>query len=179
MDAVVVYESMWGNTEAIARAIAEGFGAGAVALTTDEATPQIIERADLVVAGAPVHAMNLPTHQTRASASEKPLGDPGLPADVSHPALRDWLENIPRGPRCAAAFETHIRGPLGRGAARAIAARFAAARYELLDEPQGFTVRLKTSSSEPASLLMPGEEDRARQWGKRLAVRLGAYTGAS
>jgi len=179
MDAVVVYESMWGNTAAIARAIAEGLGSGAVALTTDAATPRIIELTDLVVAGAPVHAMNLPTRQTRVSASEKHLGSPGLPADVSHPALREWFEDLPRGPRFAAAFETHIRGPLGRGAATAIAARFALARYELIDEPHGFTVRLKTSSSEPASLLMPGEEDKAREWGRRLAIRLSAYTGIS
>ena len=38
MKAVVVYESHWGNTAAVARAVAEGLGHGARALTTDEAT---------------------------------------------------------------------------------------------------------------------------------------------
>ena len=49
MDAVVVYESMWGNTAAIARAIAAGLGGDAVALTTDAATPEVIEGCRLVV----------------------------------------------------------------------------------------------------------------------------------
>jgi flavodoxin len=35
MKALVVYESLWGNTAAIARAIAEGIGPDAQALATD------------------------------------------------------------------------------------------------------------------------------------------------
>ena len=35
MHAVVVYESFWGNTAAIARAIADGIGPEASAMTTD------------------------------------------------------------------------------------------------------------------------------------------------
>ena len=38
MKAVVVYESHWGNTEAIARAVAAGFGPEAEAVTTDQAS---------------------------------------------------------------------------------------------------------------------------------------------
>lgn len=38
MNAVVVYESHWGNTAAVARAVAEGLGPEARALTTDEAS---------------------------------------------------------------------------------------------------------------------------------------------
>ena len=51
MKAFVVYESLWGNTAAIARAIADGLGPGAVALTTDEAGAETVENADLIVAG--------------------------------------------------------------------------------------------------------------------------------
>jgi len=40
MKTVVVYESLWGNTAAIARAIAEGIGQGALALSTAEARAQ-------------------------------------------------------------------------------------------------------------------------------------------
>lgn len=179
MDAVVVFESMWGNTAAIAHEIAAGLGAGAAALTTDEATPRVIKSCTLVVAGAPVHGLNLPTQQTRRSASEKALGKPGLHADVSHPSLREWFETLPPGPRYAAVFDTHIGGPLGHGAMSAIASRFADAGYEMLDDPHGFTVRLRTSSAEPASLLMPGQEEFAREWGQRLAMRLRAHRAAS
>jgi len=37
MKVIVVYESFWGNTAAIAEAIAEGFGPEAQALPTDAA----------------------------------------------------------------------------------------------------------------------------------------------
>ena len=52
MKAIVVYESLWGNTAAIARAIAEGIGPQAQALPTDQATSAVIADADLIVAGA-------------------------------------------------------------------------------------------------------------------------------
>src|SRR6476620_2746391 len=54
MLAVVVYESFWGNTAAIARAIAEGMGPEATAMTTDEATAEVVSGAYMIVAGAPV-----------------------------------------------------------------------------------------------------------------------------
>ena len=65
MNAVVVYESHWGNTAAVARAIAEGIGPGARALTTDEATPAVLAEADLLVVGAPVIAFGLPREGIR------------------------------------------------------------------------------------------------------------------
>jgi flavodoxin len=50
MKAIVVYESHWGNTEAVARAIAEGIGPDAEAMTTDQALsaappPFVVRRA--------------------------------------------------------------------------------------------------------------------------------------
>jgi len=59
MKAIVVYESMWGNTAAIARAIAEGIGPEARALSTAEATAEVTAGADLIVAGAPLHSFRL------------------------------------------------------------------------------------------------------------------------
>ena len=174
MDAVVVYESMWGNTSAVARAIAAGLGEGARAMTTDAATASVTAACRLVVVGAPVHAMGLPTDSTRVSAAAKRQGPDGLSADVSHPPLRDWLEQIPRGERRYAAFETRIRGPLGRGAARGIARACEDAGWTPLDEPRGFTVALTTRSSEPAALLLPGQEEEAQHWGAHLRALLRA-----
>ena len=95
MKAIVVYESLWGNTAAIARAIAEGIGPEARALSTAEATAAEIAGADLIVAGAPVHAFSLPTEQSRRNAG----GNTGkTPApDLSHPPMRAWLGTVPRG----------------------------------------------------------------------------------
>ncbi|GIG55137.1 hypothetical protein [Demequina activiva] len=168
MDAVVVYESMWGNTSTVARAIAAGLGRGTQALATDAATPAAIGSCRLVVAGAPVHAMGLPTDTTRASAAAKRQGVDGLSADLGHPPLRDWLEGLAAGPRLYAAFETRIRGPLGRGAVRGIARAFEEAGWAALDEPRGFTVALTTRSAEPAALLLPGQEEAAHRWGEHL-----------
>jgi len=61
MKAIVVYESHWGNTAAIAKAIAEGLGLEAKALTTAQATAVAIAGAELVVAGAPLMGFTLPT----------------------------------------------------------------------------------------------------------------------
>jgi flavodoxin len=49
MHAIVVYESHWGNTAAVARAIADGLGPEARALTTDEAVGPALEGVDLIV----------------------------------------------------------------------------------------------------------------------------------
>jgi hypothetical protein len=60
MKAIVVYESHWGNTAAIAQAIADGIGSGTRALNTDEATREALAGVDLIVAGSPVIAFALP-----------------------------------------------------------------------------------------------------------------------
>ena len=110
MKAVVVYESLWGNTAAVARAIAEGIGPEAQALSTAEATGEALTGVDLIVAGAPVLGFKLPTEQMRQGARTNPGGKPPRPADLSHPSMRSWLEALPAGmvarrrstPRCGA-----------------------------------------------------------------------------
>jgi hypothetical protein len=96
MKAIVVYESLWGNTAAIARAIAEGLGPGAEVLSTAEATADKVAGVDLIVAGSPVLAFKLPTEQIRESLRSKPLDAPA-PADLSHPSMRSWLMALPMG----------------------------------------------------------------------------------
>ena len=66
MKAIVVYESHWGNTAAVAQAIAEGIGPEARALDTDAATGLALEGVDLIVAGSPVIAFALPREGMRA-----------------------------------------------------------------------------------------------------------------
>ena len=86
MKVFVVYESHWGNTAAVARAIADGFGPEATVLTTDEAEASAVAEADLIVAGAPVMAFNLPSDRmiaTMATDAKAPT-----PPDLSHPSMR-------------------------------------------------------------------------------------------
>src|SRR5687767_4434556 len=107
MKAVVVYESLWGNTAAIARAIAEGIGQDTQAVTTDAAPVEALADADLIVAGAPVLAFSLPTDAMRDSVAKSEVGAP-TPPDLTHPSLRSWLDSLPAGSGRGAAFETRI-----------------------------------------------------------------------
>ena len=161
MQAIVVYESHWGNTEAVARAIAEGIGTGARALTTDEATADVVTGADLVVAGAPVIAFSLP----RAGAATQLEGDTKAPrpADVSHPMLRTWLDALPAGRGWFAAFETRIWWS-PRGATGTIESRFAKAGYRRKGKAERFIV------GGAYGPLREGELERARAWGATLAA---------
>ena len=163
MKAVVVYESHWGNTEAVARAIAEGIGPEARVMHTDEATGPAVAGADLIVAGAPVMAFSLPREGMRNQIA----GDVKAPTppDVSHPLMRSWLDALPAGTGWAAAFETRIWWS-PRGATGTIEAKLKRAGFERLAKSERFIV---AGAYGP---LRDGELERARQWGASLAQAL-------
>ena len=165
MKAIVVYESLWGNTAAVARAIAEGIGGDTRAVPTDQVSPEEVADAYLVVAGAPVLGFRLATEEMRENVARGELGAP-RPPDLSHPSLRGWLERLPRGRGRSAAFETRIWWS-PRGATGDIEKAFAKAGYEPLGEPGKFVVRNKYGP------LRGGEISRARAWGAALASAVG------
>src|SRR5205809_585618 len=71
MKAVVVYESMYGNTHLIAEAVAEGLRDGAdavVVVPVGEASAQVLADADVVVVGGPTHVHGLSRENTRRAA---------------------------------------------------------------------------------------------------------------
>ena len=166
MKAVVVYESLWGNTAAVARAIADGLGPDAVALTTDAAGTDIIEDADLIVAGAPVIGFSLLSDQMRNNVARSEAGAP-TPPDLDHPSLRSWLESLPPGHGQAAAFETRIWWS-PRGATGDIERGLARAGYRRAAKAEKFVVTDKYGP------LREGELERARQWGVELAQTVAA-----
>jgi hypothetical protein len=171
MKAVVVYQSIWGNTAAIARAIAEGIGAGAKAVSTTEATPDVLKGVELVVAGSPIHAFNLPSADSVRSTQTRASGPVGVPTDVSHRLMRDWLLEVPTGTgAAAAAFDTRVRGPLGRGGAKRILKALDRAGLTPIAKPRGFYVAMGANQGVPKGTLLEGEVERARQWGKELAA---------
>src|SRR5690242_19397342 len=68
MRAVVVYESMYGNTHLIADAIGRGLVAAACqvdVVPVDRAGQQMLADADLVVVGGPTHAHGISRDSTR------------------------------------------------------------------------------------------------------------------
>jgi len=164
MNAVVVYESHWGNTAAVARAIAEGLGPDAQLLTTDEASDAVLADADLIVAGAPVIALGLASEKMEESLGDQSRNAPSAP-DLSHPSMRTWLDRLPRGHGLSAAFETRIWWT-PRGATPAIEQGLTKAGYQPLAKAHRFVVK---GTYGP---LRDGELDRARQWGAELADAL-------
>ena len=160
MKALVVYESLWGNTAAVARAIAAGLGPEAQALSTAEATKEIVAGADLIVAGSPLFAFQLPTDKIRETIRGKAATFP-KPPDLSHPPLRTWLETVPAGNGCAAAFETRIWWSPG-GAAGSILKALKKAGYA-----SAGSKRFKVAGM--YGPLKAGEIERARKWGAQLA----------
>jgi hypothetical protein len=169
MNAVVVYESHWGNTAAVARAIAEGLGPETRALTTDEASGAAILDADLIVAGAPVIAFSLASDKMRDNLANE-SGKAPSPPDLSHPSMRSWLHRLPEGSGRSAAFETRIWWS-PRGATGDIERGLNGAGYRPLAKARRFVVK---GGYGP---LREGELERARQWGAELAETMTAGDG--
>jgi hypothetical protein len=160
MKTIVVYESHWGNTAAVARAIAEGIGPETRALSTAEATGEAIAGADLIVAGAPLLGFSLPTESMVKGLASNVGGNPT--PDLSHPSMRAWLEALPKGAGRAAGFETRIWWSPG-SAAKTILDKLGAAGYQPAAKPQRFVVKGKYGP------LRDGELERAKAWGAELA----------
>ncbi len=170
MKAVVVYQSLWGSSAAVARAIAAGLGKGATALDTNAADASAIAGAGLVVAGCPVHAFGLPSSDSVKQAVARPVGKDAVPADASHKLMRDWLDGLSGGDGLAAAFDTRVKGVFGHGGASKVMAGLVKAGYRQVVKPEGFYVVMRPVAVTEAGILLDGEVERASEWGKRLSV---------
>lgn len=171
MQALVIYESMYGNTHAIAEAIASGLRAthevgvrhvGAVDAAALEAT-------DLVVVGGPTHAHGMSVPASREAAAEV-ADDPeqhlDLDAEAGEAGVREWLLALGRVTVDAAAFDTRLDGsPLLTGrASKGIARRLEKHGARVVAEPESFLVGTD-------NVLRPGEIERAHAWGSELGAR--------
>jgi hypothetical protein len=166
--AVVVYESVYGNTRRIAEAVAEGLRDGhEVELRpVAEAGGAGIEGAGLVVVGGPTHVHGMVSHLSlKGAAEDARKKERELVPDAEAPILRDWLDALPKaqGVR-GAAFDTRIGKAeiLTGSAAKKIARRLRRHGVELVADPESFVVE---DSGGPLS---EGELERAREWGRHL-----------
>ena len=167
---MVIYQSLWGNTAAVARAIAQGIGPGTTVVHTGELSPEEAAEATLLVVGAPVHAMTLPSASTLASVALRPLGPGDVAADLDQPLMRDWVSRLPDGDQVAAAFDTRVAGALGRGGTSTLERLLKARGCRLLHPGEGFVVVNMRAVRESAGMLREGELARATAWGKQLAA---------
>ncbi len=154
MRALVVFDSRFGNTEAVAHAIGEELATAGwqseVVEAADAAWPDCSE-IDLVVFGGPTQRHGL------------------------SPAMNALLSGAHVGRCCgvsAAAFDTryHMARILSGSAAEGIAARLASLGCRLMVPPESFYVAGREGP------LLDGELARARAWAVELAARGGAVT---
>jgi hypothetical protein len=170
MRALVVYESMYGNTHQVAEAIGTGLETAyeVSVVPVSHADPALLDEADLVVVGGPthVHGMSRPgTRKGAVEAAAKPDSGQQTEPDALGPGLREWFGTLGRYPAKAAAFDTRLHGPAmmtGR-ASKGVAHLLRAHGLELVAPPESFLV---TKQNE----LEPHETTRAREWGARLVA---------
>ncbi len=152
MKALIVFDSLYGNTERIAGAIGAALGADTPVLNVNKADAAALLNVDLLVVGSPTQG--------------------GRPS----PAMKEWLARIPagglKGVR-AAAFDTRFAAG-GRGfamrllirvvgvAAPRIAATLRSKGADVALEPEGFIVEGKEGP------LQAGELERAAHWGQEV-----------
>ncbi|WP_083880651.1 flavodoxin family protein [Nocardia araoensis] len=163
MRARIVYESMFGNTAAVAEAIAEGLREHAdvevlhVAAAAEVPAPKV----QLLVVGGPTHTFGLSRRRSRRDAAKR------TDAPIADIGVREWLEAalpVARG-HAAVAFGTKPAGQswLPGSAARGIGRRLRRLGYALADDPMDFLLEDTTGP------LGPGELERARAWAERIA----------
>jgi len=161
MKALIVYESAWGNTKAVAEAIAEGLADEITyeltpvgeALRLDQVEP------DVLIVGAPTQAFGLSRQVTRDEAHQRG-------GQLVEFGVREWLES-PSVTLRVATFDTHVRHPNLPGyAGRKAAKKLKKLGCTLIAKPESFFV------ADYEGPLLDGELDRARSWGQELSSLL-------
>jgi len=172
MKALVVYESMYGNTHHVATAIGDGLGTDAevIVVPVSRASATLVDAADLLVVGGPTHAHGMSRPSTRnaaAEAAEKPEHELALEPDATGEGLREWLAGLSPRARRAAAFDTRMHGPvaLTGHASKGIAKQLRKHGASLVADPESFIVTKHNQLEED-------EARRAHAWGAELAASM-------
>jgi hypothetical protein len=173
--ALIVYESMFGNTERIARAIRDGLRhyVPAETMPVNRAPDVVPADVRLLVVGGPTHAFSMSRLSTRQEACKE--GDVVMPVEVG---LREWLAALDRadGRRPESlrvtTFDTRIAKVrrLPGSAARSAAKLLRRMGYRMLGTSESFFVNATTGPIRDVEL------ERAERWGQELGRRLTGST---
>ncbi len=165
MKALIVVESMFGNSRSVAEAVAGGLRGHMTVEVVDPAHAHapLLELVDLLVVGGPTHAFSM----TRGNTREDAVRQGAAPAAAAT-GIRDWIERLHVGPHSelVATFDTrvgkvrHLPGSAARSAAKALRRH----GYRPAVPPESFYV------ADVAGPLLDGELERARSWGEKLAA---------
>lgn len=165
---LVIYESLFGNAQAIATAVAAGLrdqiGEGDVGLVNVGVAPTVLEAGTrLLVVGGPNHQFGM----TRPASRRQAIRDFGA-STSPEVGLREWLRHLgPAQAGCGVAvFDTRLdRGLLRRidQTTRTAERRLRTLGYTPIVPAEHFFVQSITGP------LVDGEPDRAIHWGRTLA----------
>jgi hypothetical protein len=166
MRALVAYESMFGNTERVARAVAAGLrleGIDATVVDVGEHPEADLTDVDLLVLGAPTHGFSLSRPVSRHDAVRQ-----GGREEAERSGMREWLASLPHSDRpvLAATFDTRVTkvrylpASASRRAARGLTER----GHRMVSPPVGFLVQ------DVCGPLESREVDRAIAWSRKVAT---------
>jgi len=143
VEALVVCESVFGNTREVAAAVGRGLASRLPVTVVDvNSAPAVLPaEVDLLVVGGPTHAFGMSRPGTRRDAARQA----GRDEDLDAIGLREWLAG---------------------SAAHRAAARLRHLGFTMLDAPTTFWVGATTGP------LLPEEPDRACRWGEQLGARV-------
>ncbi len=171
--ALVVYESVLGNTQAVAKAIAEGLGESRPVTVREvaEAPDTIPPDVGLLVVGGPTHAFGMSRAETRADAEKE------APSQVvsTGRGIREWLESLSPGDggTPTVTFDTRVDKPrLPGSAAKKARKQLSHKGFPSFEEPHSFYVHGK------AGPMADDELARARSWGEELGRHLAQVESA-
>jgi hypothetical protein len=171
--ALIVYESMFGNTEKVAAAIRDGLRTviDTDLVRVDTMPGRIPMDVRLLVVGGPTHAFSMSRPSTRTDAVKQ--DDVVMPAETG---IREWLGALPdrTTPTLSATFDTRITkvrrlpGSAAKSAAKILRRR----DFHAMVPAESFYVDDTTGPI--------GEQElaRARHWGETLGQELRAVLGA-
>jgi hypothetical protein len=177
MKTLIVHESMFGNTRAIAEAIARGLRRGrgpdvlhvrdgeptdlVRVMRTDDAPETVPDEGRLLVVGGPTHAFSMTRESTRQDAETKGA------TDHVRVGVREWIDALDaRHDLPVITFDTRVRVRMLPGSAAKAAVKVLKEHgFQRAERGETFWVE---GTEGP---LEDGELDRAEEWGRDLATR--------
>jgi hypothetical protein len=168
MKALVVYESLYGNTAAIGQAVASSLRTCGFEVSdglVSKVDTALAAEGDLLVVGGPTHVHGMTSATSRKTAASDQKNS--FPEPTVTPGLRGWLNELPPGAgRLAAAFDTPIDKPavVTGSAAKGIGRRLKGRGFRLVAQPGSFFVSGNNR-------LLEHELERAESWATEIADR--------
>lgn len=162
MRTLVVYESLFGNTEALAHCIAEGLAKHAdTDIRPVDDDREVDDEVDLIVLGGPTHAFSMSRPSTRDDAVRQ-----GAEPAQHAVGLREWIGSRDLAGHQVALFDSRAyRGRRLPGSAAKSAARLIRRHGNppVVDRASFYV-------QDVGGPLLDGEQDRARVWAEHLVL---------